>query len=44
MAVWAVLIYHFYLRGLDGAATAVSSRLLGGTENIVPYSYERGIS
>lgn len=42
MAVWAVLIYHLYLRGL-GAATAVSGLLLGGTEIIAPYSYERGI-
>lgn len=37
MAVWAVLTYHLYLRGLDGAAAAaVSSRLLGGIEIIAP--------
>lgn len=44
MAVWAVLIYYLYLRGLGGAATAVSSHVLGGTEIIAPYSHKRGIS
>lgn len=44
MVVWAVLIYHWYLRELDGAAIAVSSHLLGGTEIIAPYSCEQGIS
>lgn len=44
MVVWAVLIHHLYLRGLDSAATAVSSRLLDGTKIITLYSYKRGIS
>lgn len=44
MDVWAVLMYHLYLGGLGGVATAVSSRLLGGTEITAPYSYKRGIS
>ena len=41
MVVWAVLIHHLYLRGLDSAATAVSSRLLDGTKIITLYSYKR---
>lgn len=40
MAVWAVLIYYLSLRGLGGAATAVSGHVLGGTEIIAPYSHE----